>query len=143
MAPEQAEAAGQAVGPPADIYALGAILHFLLTGRPPFDDAAAQRRIGADARVSPVPPRRIDPSIPRSLEAIARKAMAPAPADRYPSAEALSAEITRFLDGDRVLSHAEGPMERAQRLFMRYRAPILLVLAYLAARILLILFAQR
>lgn len=143
MAPEQAEGAGSGVGPPSDVYALGAILHFLLTGRPPFDDEAARRRVGADSRLPPVPPRRIDPSIPRSLEAIAKKAMASAPEERYPTAEALSGEISRFLDGERVLAHAEGPVERAQRIFTRYRAPIFLVLAYLTARVLLILFAGR
>jgi serine/threonine protein kinase len=143
MAPEQAEGAGKDVGPLSDVYALGAILHFLLTGQPPFDDEAARRRVGADSRLPPVPPRRIDASIPRSLEAIAKKAMAVAPGERYPTAEALSAEISRFLDGERVLAHAEGPLERAQRIFARYRAPIFLVLAYLTARILLILFAHR
>ena len=143
MAPEQAEGAAQIVGPRTDIYALGAILHFLLTGRAPFDGEAAQRRIGTDARLPPVAPRRIDPSIPRPLETIAQKAMASAPEERYPSAEALSAEISRFLDGERVLAHSEGPLERVQRIFTRYRAPILLVLAYLTARIFLILFARR
>ena len=113
MAPEQADGSVDRTGPRADIFALGAILRFLL---------------------------RIDPAIPRPLETVARKAMAASPEDRYQSAEALSAEVTRFLDGSRVLAHTEGIGERARRLFVKYRAPILLILAYLVARALLLVF---
>jgi hypothetical protein len=66
--------------------------------------------------------------------------MAASPEDRYESAEALSAEVTRFLDGSRVLAHPEGIGERARRLFTKYRLPILLILSYLVARALLLVF---
>ena len=113
MAPEQADGSVDRTGPRADIFALGAILRFLL---------------------------RAGPAIPRPLETVARKAMAASPEDRYQGAEALSAEVARFLDGRRVLAHSEGVGERAQRLFTRYRAPILLILAYLVARAVLIVW---
>jgi serine/threonine protein kinase len=113
MAPEQADGSVDRTGPRADIFALGAILRFLL---------------------------RIGPAFPRPLETVARKAMSASPEDRYESAESLSAEVTRFLEGRRVLAHPEGVGERARRLFTRYRAPILLILAYLAARAVLLVW---
>lgn len=113
MAPEQADGSVDQTGPRADVFALGAILRFLL---------------------------RIDPAVPRPLETVARKAMAASPEDRYEGAEALSAEVTRFLDGSRVLAHPESVGERARRLFTKYRVPILLILSYLVARALLLAF---
>jgi len=143
MAPEQAEGSAERTGDAADVYALGAILYFLLTGRAPFDDAAAGRRAHGEARLAPTPPRRIDPAIPRPLESIVLRAMAADPAGRYASAAEAAAEVARFLDGERVVSHREGLIERAGRFFTRYQAPILIVLAYLVARTALLLFARR
>jgi serine/threonine-protein kinase len=113
MAPEQAEGAVDRTGPRADVFALGAILRFLLS-----HDAAA----------------------PKPLAAAAEKAMSRTPEDRYQTAEELSAEVTRYLEGSRVLAHSEGALERAGRLFARYRTPILLILAYLVVRSLLLVF---
>ncbi len=143
MAPEQAEGSADRTGAAADVYALGAILHFLLTGRAPFDDAAAARRARGEARLAPTPPRRIDPAIPRPLESIVLRAMAADPADRYATAAEPAAEVARFLDGERVLSHREDLFERAGRFFTRYQAPILIVLAYLVVRTALLLYARR
>lgn len=116
MAPEQAEGAVDRTGPPADVFALGGILDFLVRAE------------------SPVPP---------PLAAAVRKARARLPEERYAGAEELSAEIARYREGRRVLAHSEGVLERAERLFGRYRTAILLILAYLAARTLLLLFARR
>jgi serine/threonine protein kinase len=142
MAPEQAEGSTDRIGAAADIYALGAILHFLLSGRAPFDAAAAERRVRGEARLAPVPPRRIDPDVPRPLESIVLRAMALEPQERYGAASELAAEVARFLDGERVLAHREGVLERAGRFFSRYRTAILLVLAYLVARTALFFFAR-
>ncbi|HEY1434949.1 MAG TPA: serine/threonine-protein kinase, partial [Thermoanaerobaculia bacterium] len=77
MAPEQAEGAGDRTGTPADVYGLGAILYFLLTGRAPFEGKAADRRaLGAASRAEPPPPRRVNPAAAPALEAIVLKAMA-------------------------------------------------------------------
>ena len=116
MAPEQAEGAVERTGPRADVYALGGILAFLL---------------------------RPEPAAPRPLDAVVARARAQRPEERYASAEELSAEVTRYLEGERVLAHAEGILERLGRVFARYRPAILLILAYLLVRTLLILFRVR
>jgi serine/threonine protein kinase len=143
MAPEQAEGGAERVGTPADVYALGAILYFLATGRAPFDGPAAELRARGGARDEPVAPRRLDPGIAPALEAIILRAMAVEPGGRYASVEDLSAEVARLLDGERVLAHREGVLDRARRFFARYRTPILIVLAYLVMRAVLILYGRR
>jgi serine/threonine protein kinase len=97
MSPEQVHGAG--VGPAADIYGLGALLYHLLTGRPPFLKADILETLRAVVEEAPVPPRAASPDVPADLEAICLKCLAKAPADRYPSAQALADELRRFLDG--------------------------------------------
>jgi len=143
MAPEHA--AGESnVGPAADVYALGGILYFLLTGRPPFEGEAAQARaLAAGAETAPEPPRRVAEDVPAALEALVLRAMAAAPEARYGSADELSAEVSRYLDGERVLAHRETPFEGARRFFGRYRTAILLVAAYLVVRGAMLFFFPR
>jgi serine/threonine protein kinase len=143
MAPEQADGQLDRVGRPTDIYALGAVLYYLLTRHAPFDGEAAQRRARAGSEAPPPAPRQLDPRIARPLEAIVAKAMAPDPGERYGTVEELAADAARFLDGRRVLAYRESLLERAARLFARYRTPILLVLAYLLMRSLLLLYRGR
>ena len=141
MAPEQAAGRSDGVGPPADVYALGAILRFLLTGRAPFDEEIALRRARGEAGLSPRPVR-IGDGAPPSLAAIAEKAMATDPGGRYASVEELAAEVARYLDGARVLAHRETFREKSARVFARYRTPILLIAAYLIMRTLLFLYSR-
>ena len=140
MAPEQAEGAADRIRAAADVYGLGAILYFLLGGRAPSEGEHAEDRARGAARVEPVSLRRSDPSVPPALEAIVRRAMTVEPDRRYASAEELSAEVSRYLDGERVLAHEEGLLERARRMLARYRTPILIVLAYVVVRAALIVF---
>ena len=140
MAPEQAEGAADRIGAAADVYGLGAILYFLLSGRAPFDGDRAEGRVRGAARAEPEPLRRSDSSTPPALEAIVRRAMALEQDRRYPGAEDLSADVSRYLDGERVLAHEEGVLERARRVLVRYRTPILIVLAYVVVRAALIVF---
>jgi serine/threonine-protein kinase len=127
MAPEQARRAG-GVGPAADVYALGGVLYFLLTLRAP-------------APGVPQPPRRLDGSLPRALEAVCLKALHAEPEGRYEGASALAADVERYLDGAAVSAYREGPLERAARFVRRHQTLVLLLAAYLVMRVLLGLLA--
>jgi eukaryotic-like serine/threonine-protein kinase len=83
----------------SDVYALGATLYELLALRPAFDDPDRLRLMEQIARGDPVPLRRLNPRVPRDLDTIVRRAAARRPADRYPTAADLAADLARFLDG--------------------------------------------
>jgi serine/threonine-protein kinase len=99
MAPEQAGDTKH-VGPPADIWAVGAILYRLLTGRPPFRADSAIETIRKVLETEPELPSRLAPGIPRPLEVICLKCLQKNPADRYPSAEAVADDLRRWLNGE-------------------------------------------
>ena len=127
MAPEQAAGHVESVDERTDVFALGAILYFLLTKRVPPTAGPLE------------PARTVNRGAPKALDAICRKAMAPTPADRYPGVEALGADVERFLAREHVEAYPEGLLERGLRLVSKYRTPILLVLAYLLMRVILLL----
>jgi predicted Ser/Thr protein kinase len=83
MAKEQALGERKKIGPPTDVYGLGAMLYFLITGKPPFHGATAFLTISKVIEEKPRPPRELDPKIPRPLEDAVLKALAKEPIDRF------------------------------------------------------------
>jgi serine/threonine protein kinase len=112
MAPERFEGHSE---PRSDVYALGVTLYELLTLRPLFAESSHAKLIERVVHDEPIAPRRIDRRIPHDLETIVRKAMAKEPEARYASAEALTDDLRRFLQGVPVLARPVGPAARLAR----------------------------
>jgi len=114
MAPEQERGDVGTLDVRTDVYALGALLSFLLQG-----------------------------SAPAPLGAVVRKAMARVPDDRFSDVLALHAEIGRYLEGRRVESYPEGALSKAMRLYRRHKVAFWLIVVYLAVRGTLLFFTGR
>jgi tetratricopeptide (TPR) repeat protein len=120
MAPEQASGKSGVVGPAADIYALGAILYEMLTGRPPFKAASSMETMLQVLNDEPVPPSRIQPGLPRDLETICLKCMRNEPSRRYDSALALADDLRRYQNGETILARPVSNAERFGRWCRRH-----------------------
>jgi eukaryotic-like serine/threonine-protein kinase len=119
MSPEQARGPSSTIGPAADIYALGAILYETLTGRPPFHAATAAETVLQVLSQEPVPPSRLNATVPRELETICLKCLHKQPQRRYPSAAALAEDLHRFQRGQPILGRRMSRPERLLRWIRR------------------------
>ncbi|MCA9067408.1 MAG: serine/threonine protein kinase, partial [Planctomycetaceae bacterium] len=143
MSPEQAE--GRPVSAVSDVYCLGGILFAILTGKPAvggttLEEVITRVRAGKLKAVN-----QIEPSAPRALAAIARKALSREPSGRYQSARALAEDIEAYLADEKVSAHRESFIERTTRWLRRHRtmatglgtAAILLLVVSVAASVVL------
>lgn len=120
MAPEQTTGSPAASEPAVDIYALGAILYEMLTGVPPFRGASVTETLEQVRSRDPVPPRVIQPRIPRDLETICLKCLEKEPQSRYATAADLAADLQRHLTGQPILARPARTHERLWK-WMRRR----------------------
>jgi serine/threonine protein kinase len=127
MSPEQA--AGRPVDPRADVYALGAILYYVLAGTSPQPSSAEPA--GAPGRL--VPLASLEPRLPPDLLAIVDKALAADAARRYPSAFELADDLRRFAGGQLVAARRYSPLARAGRFAARHPVAVAVAAAALLA----------
>jgi serine/threonine protein kinase len=128
MPPEQAEGRQQAVGPTADVYALGAILYEMLTGRPPFKAASLTATIRQVISEEPVAPGRLQSGTPTDLETICLKCLQKEPGKRYASAGELADDLRRYRNGEPIRARRTPLWERTWKWARRRPADAALVL---------------
>lgn len=112
MAPEQARGLKHLVTPLADIYSLGAILYELLTGRPPYEGPTAMETLLLLLNEDVLPPRKLQPAVPRDLETICLRALHREPQRRYSRAGDLAADLRRYLSGEPIRARPTSAWER-------------------------------
>ena len=132
--PEQVTVGRGEIGPASDVYALGAVLYHLLTGRPPLMADTVHDTLEAVLHRDPVAPRQLNPTVPRDLETICLKCLAKEPRRRYPTARELADDLNRFLQQHPIQARPTTSVERMAKWMRRHPArasSVVMVLACL------------
>src|SRR6516164_903670 len=124
MSPEQASGDLNLLGPRSDVYALGATLYCLLTGKPPFEGDDIGEILGKVQKGDFVRPREVSPALDKALEAVCLKAMANPPQERYPSCRALADDVERWMADEPVSAWAEPWTRTLLRWLTRHRVGV-------------------
>jgi tetratricopeptide (TPR) repeat protein len=148
MSPEQAQGSSDELDRRSDIYALGATLYEMLTGKPPFVAPNMAVLLRSVIEKEPQPVRSLRPEIDADLETICLKCLEKEPALRYPSARGLQEDLERYLAHESILARPPGPVERGRKWL--YRNSLLartllvtLALCFVAMGVLTVLFVRR
>jgi hypothetical protein len=141
MAPEQALGQNRNVGPASDIYALGAILYDLITGRPPFKGETVLDTLQQVQSTDPLPPRQLQPKLPRDLDTICLKCLEKEPAKRYASAGELADDLQCFVDHKPIKARPAPWWEHVVK-WARRRPAVAALLACLAVTIMFAFFGM-
>ena len=132
MAPEQALGKEDLIGPATDVYALGALLYEMLTGRPPFQGETAAETERQVVTQEPVRPSRLNSKVPRDLETICLKCLSKDPARRYASAADLAEDLRRYEHGEAIRARPASAAEHVLHWVRRKPAAAALILTILA-----------
>ncbi|MCI0747389.1 MAG: protein kinase [Verrucomicrobia subdivision 3 bacterium] len=133
MPPEQASGRRGAVTKASDVYSLGAILYFLLTGRAPFAAHSAEATLRQVFDSEPISPRVLNREVPRDLDVLCLRCLEKEPRNRFASAQELAEELGRFLAGKPIQSRPVSAAEKLWRWSRRHPAIAALVLALCGA----------
>ena len=143
MSPEQAAGRATHLTPAADIYALGAVLYFLLAGQPPFNGATPVETVRRVVDAEPPSPRRLNPRLDADLETICLKCLEKDPQRRYGSAEALAEDLERWLRQEPILARPTQPWESVAKWARRnplVAALVLLIIVGVVSQIVTVLW---
>jgi hypothetical protein len=142
MPPEQAACRLDQVGPHSDVYALGAILYELLTGRPPFRAETPMATMRQVMESEPVAPRKLNPVVPPDLETICLKCLEKNPAGRYPSARALAEELGRSLNHEPIQALPVSAVRKTESWLRRHPWTLMAAASWVAMVLLGMLYWQ-
>jgi tRNA A-37 threonylcarbamoyl transferase component Bud32 len=128
MSPEQARGENTRIDHRSDVYSLGAVLHEMLSGQPPFTGETMMNIVMKVIHDDPVPLRRINPKLHRDIETIVLKALEKEPSRRYASMQEFADDVRRYLAGEMIAARPAGPGRRVARFVRKHRAPIVVAL---------------